>query len=297
MNIQVKTAKRKSAKSPKEETKEVAEVQVKKTEVVESSYMDQILADSGAGVSNMGMDDVAVPYLYVLQTNSPQCNEDHALYIKGARAGMFYNNVSGEVYDGRDVGLTIIPCAYERKYVEWVSRDAGGGYVADHDIDSGILAECTPDDKGRPILGNKNLIVETAYHYVYFKNPNTEGWEQIIIPMKSTFLKKSRRWNKTLMSTMIPGSGKMAPRWLYPYQLKTVKETKDTNTWSNIDITKHDNVVTQDQYLAAKAFAELMAKGLITRGPEANVGGEDVAGRNEERRVNQEMEGETDLPF
>lgn len=235
--------------------------------------MEEILRDSGAGVENMGMDDVAVPYLYVLQTNSPQVNPDHDAYIEGATAGMFYNNVSGEVYDGRKTGLTVIPCAYERKYVEWVPRDNGGGYVADHSIDSGILSECSPNEKGIPCLGNGNLIVETAYHYVYFKNPKDDQWDQIIIPMKSTFLKKSRRWNKTLMATLIPGTSSQAPRWLYPYQLKTAKETKGDNTWSNFDIERLPDMVTADQYRAAKSFAELFSTGLIVKAKESDTGG------------------------
>lgn len=234
--------------------------------------MEELLRDSGAGVDSMGMDDVAVPYLYVLQSNSPQVNPDADDYIEGAKPGMFYNNVSNEIYDGRTEGLIVIPCAYERKYVEWVPRDSGGGYVADHDIGSNILSECTPNEKGIPCLKNGNLIVETAYHYVYFKNPNDGQWDQIIIPMKSTFLKKSRRWNKTLMATLIPGTTNRAPRWLYPYRIKTVKESKGDQTWSNVDLERLPEMVTADQYRAAKAFAELFTSGAIVKARETDTG-------------------------
>ncbi len=235
--------------------------------------MEELMRDAGSGVENMSMDDIAVPYLYILQPGSPQVDEDSEAYVKGAKPGMFYNNVSNEVYEGRETGLKTIPCAYERKYVEWIDRDTGGGgYVADHDIDSGILNETRPNEKGIPILGNGHLVIETAYHYVYFQNPNTGVWEEIIIPMKSTMLKKSRRWNKTLMATLIPNTQARAPRWLYPYQLKTVKETKNDKTWSNFDIARLDEMVTADQYRSAKKFAELMASGLLIKAKESNVG-------------------------
>lgn len=259
--------------------------------------MEELLRDSGAGVDSMGMDDVAVPYLYVLQTNSPQVNPDADAYIEGAKAGMFFNNVSMEVYDGRTNGITVIPCAYERKYVEWVPRDNGGGFVAEHDIDSGILSECTPNEKGIPCLKNGNLIIETAYHYVYFKNPLDEQWDQIIIPMKSTFLKKSRRWNKTLMGTLIPGTSARAPRWLYPYQLKTAKETKGDNTWSNVDLERLPEMVTADQYRAAKAFAALFETGGIVKAKESDTGVVGDAAKAARERSPGEKDLDDEMPF
>jgi hypothetical protein len=248
----------------------VAPVEEKPNAVIPADFLSEIEADAGSGVQ-MGMADAAVPYLYILQTNSPQVNEDHALYVKGAKAGMFYNNVSGEVFDGREQGVVVIPCGYERKYVEWVPRDNGGGYVADHDVNGPIMSETKPDERGRPILANGNLIVETTYHYVYMRHPEEGNWERIIVPMKSTALKKSRRWNTALMSTLIPGTQKQAPRWLFPYLLKTVKEQKDQNTWSNFDITRLPDIVSPEQYRQCKMFAEQMAKGEVVRGKEAEV--------------------------
>lgn len=257
--------------------------------------MDDLLRDSGVGVDDMGMDDVAVPYLYILQSNSPQVNEDDDRYVEGAKAGMFYNNVNEEAYDGREKGIIVIPCAYERKYVEWIDRDSGGGgYVADHDLDSGILSECTPNEKGIPTLKNGNLIIETAYHYVYMLNPNNGVWEEIIIPMKSTMLKKSRRWNKTLMATLIPGTSNRAPRWLYPYTLKTVKETRNGNTWSNFDITRIAEPVTSEQYLACKAFAELFSSGLVTRAKESDTG---TTSEHEGKTIDSGLATDEEMPF
>lgn len=250
-------AKQSTAVAPSEEAKLPAEFA--------PEFLSEIMEDAGTGVDNLGMDDVAVPYLYLLQTNSPQVNPDHDAYIQGAKSGMFLNNVTNEVFEGP---LDIIPCAYERKYVEWVHRDDGGGYVRDYDIESNILEQCKPDEKGKPRLSNGHMIVETAYHYVYMKNPNTGRWEEIIVPMKSSALKKSRRWNKTLMSTFIPGTNKKAPRWLYPYQLTSVKEVKGTDTYRNYELARVETPVTVDQYRAAKAFAEQFSAGVVVRGKE-----------------------------
>lgn len=248
------------------------------TGLPEGLSLEELEADAGIGTSDLGMDDVAVSYIYVLQSNSPQVNPDHESYIEGAQPGMFLNNVTREIFDGRKIGLTVIPCAYERKFVEWVDRDEGGGYVRDYEPDDPIVQTAIPvEGTAKLKLPNGHLLVDTAYHYVYMQNPNNGRWEEVIIPMKSTFLRKSRQWNHALMKTYLPNSTKRAMRWLYPYQLKTVKETKNNNTWSNIDIIRGDAMVSAEQYRACKAFAELFAEGNIVRAKETQ-GLSDVGG-------------------
>lgn len=248
---------------------------------IAEDYLLEMQMDSGAGVKGMTMDDVAVPYLYIVQKGTPQADMDHEKYIEGCMPGMFINNVTEEFFDGRNKGIIVIPCLYERKYVEWRDRDAGtGGYVRDHDIESDILSKCRPNAKGQPALDNGNIIMETAYHYVYMLVEGKDGapdkWEEIIIPMKSTMLKKSRRWNKSLMAQLIPGTSKQAPRWLYPYKLTTVKETKGDQTWLNYEIERMPDMVNQEQYRAAKGFAQAIEAGTIKRAVETAPGGEGV---------------------
>jgi hypothetical protein len=188
---------------------------------------------------------------------------------------MFYNNVSGEVFDGRTTGFLFVPAYYERKLVEWVHRDNGGGWVADHAIDSDILSKTRPDDKGKPRLQNGNIIVETAYHYGLMLNPATEAWEQCVIAMKSSGLKANRKWNNAIITSKIPGTEIQAPRFLFPYNIRTKMETKGENSWWNFDLTKFDEPVSVDVYRQAKEFAELVAAGVVTRVAE-NLGDERV---------------------
>src|SRR5450631_1544355 len=85
----------------------------------EGLSLEDLIKDSGAGVDTMTSGDVALPYLYILQALSPIVNPAASQYIEGAQASMLYNNVSQELYDGRKEGLIVVPCYYERKYVEW----------------------------------------------------------------------------------------------------------------------------------------------------------------------------------
>ena len=78
---------------------------------------------------------------------SPQLNKNSGNYIEGASAGDLINTVSGEVYDG-EKGISVVPCAYSKKYIEWIPREKGGGLVdANHDMS--ILKSCKRDEQTR----------------------------------------------------------------------------------------------------------------------------------------------------
>jgi len=232
--------------------------------------LEDILQDAGAGANNMATGDIGIPYLAVLQTNSPQVNPGHAKYVEGAQAGMFYNTATGEVYDGRKEGIILIPCAYERKFVEWKDRDSGeGGFVGEHPIESNMAAQQTQKNaKGRPCLPNGNMIYETAYQYCLLRNPSSGRLEQVVVTLKSTMLKKNRRWNNQILSATIPGTNTQAPRWMFPYLVKTQLESKGENSWFNIDPERQEEPVSVDEYRMGKEFFTLHAQGLVQRAAE-----------------------------
>lgn len=224
-----------------------------------------LAADAAEHNPEMTSQDVALPYIYILQGLSPQVNPGRAEYVEGAQPSMFLNNVSGEVFDGRQTGFIFVPCYYERKYVEWVHRDNGGGWVGDHPISSDILSRTRPDDKGKPRLQNGNVIVETAYHYGLMMNPETDAWEQCVIALKSSGLKANRKWNNAIITSKIPGTEVQAPRFLFAYNVKSKMETKGENSWWSFVVDKFEEPVSVGIYKQAKEFAELVAAGVVTR--------------------------------
>lgn len=263
------------AKTPAKTTA-AQENAVAKTDVqLPAGYDDIDLVGDAEANPTMTSQDVALPYIYILQANSPQVNPGRSEYVEGAQASMFFNNVSEEVFDGREDGFIFVPCYYERKFVEWVHRDQGGGWVADWPIDSGILQKTRPDDKGKPRLQNGNVIVETAYHYGLMLNPDTGVWEQCVIAMKSTALKKNRKWNNMLVTQKIPGTEHQAPRYLFAFNIGTELESKGDNSWWNFTIEKVEEPVSVDVYKQAKEFAQLIASGAVIRVAE-NTGGEQI---------------------
>ena len=56
--------------------------------------------DAGAGLENIDKDDLALPFLKLLQSGSDETKKKHANYVEGAEAGMFYNTVTKRLYSG-----------------------------------------------------------------------------------------------------------------------------------------------------------------------------------------------------
>lgn len=109
-----------------------------------ASYAGQQIAvydygrDAGAGMQNVTADEVRIPLFRVLQSNSPQCKPVSAGGVDGARASMLFNTSSLDFYDG-EKGLGLIPCYRDHNYVEYIPRDAGGGFVGIHSANEDIV--------------------------------------------------------------------------------------------------------------------------------------------------------------
>ena len=84
--------------------------------------------DQGAGFEDTSGSDLSVPFLGILQSNSPQVEDKDPT---GSEPGMLFNTVTRELVSSED-GVVFLPCHKETAYVEWVPRNKGGGFVGLH---------------------------------------------------------------------------------------------------------------------------------------------------------------------
>ena len=219
---------------------------------------------SGFGTINIAR-DTAIPYISILQTSSPQVNPSKAEYIESAKAGQLFNTVTQETFDK----LEVIPVFYHLKYVEWKPREQGGGFIDSHDADSGIIGQTKRDPMtGKQVLPNGNHIVQTAYHFVLMMSG--DGYQNAVISMSSSQLKKSRRWNSLMLSQKIKGPQGMftPPTYAFTYNLSTVSESNDRGSWFGFSIEKGSQVTDASIYGESKAFAQSAASGAVDAKPE-----------------------------
>ena len=261
-------------------SKKVAELESSEVAV----FDDDSLLSGGTGLEEASAGDYAIPFLRVLQSMSPQLKKSDGQYIAEAQEGNFFNSVTNKVYDG-DTGVLIIPCAYKKKYIEWIPREKGGGFVSDQH-DSAELAKCTKDDSGKFIMENGNQLVETAEYYSLIAEEDSAP-EQVLLSLTSSQLRFSRRWNtmlnKATVNTAV-GETVQAPMLAYTYRLTSIPQSNDQYSWMGLSVERaHPTSMS-----LAKIAMEFMK---AARQGEVNVQQE------QESAVSNTEEGEEEIPF
>ena len=208
------------------------------------------------GFDNVDSKSLALPFLKVLGQLSPQVTQGDAQFMPQARAGMIYNTVTDELYDGSQ-GIFVIPCFYKLEYIEWKDRDKGAvAPINVYPADSDIMSKTTRGDDGKDRLSNGNYVEETASHYVVICEEGKHS--SALITMKSTQRKKSKKWNSMMMSLRSKkkdGQGFFKPApFTQTYRLKTVLEKNNLGSWFGWEIEHIGPVEDQNVLQAAYEF-------------------------------------------
>ena len=245
--------------------KEVAKKEGSAIQAFDPSMFEE---DAGRGMENMGQEDLALPFLKVLSGNDDFLNTHET-----ARRGDIYNTVSSDVHSGK-TGIRVVPCAYQRRFIQW--SPLGKGKKAPIAIfepterrpQTKKLFEITNDKKDQDdykdyvVGGDGSYIEETHQHFVVVLKEDGSS-ETALIAMKSTQLKKSRKWNSMIQSTTMVGKNGpfQAPRFSHVYLLKTIPEENNKGSWHGWEMSKEGPIDNALLYAQAKTFAESILSG------------------------------------
>lgn len=203
---------------------------------------------AGQGLEDVGMGDLATPFLSILEALSPQVNKKKDAYIEGAEVGRILNVATQELYDEMDLIV-----AYKEKYiVEWVPRDAGGGFVALHPYNPELLKGCKRDDRNNMVNVEGNHMVETQYYFCLQLNEDHTDGEFVLLSMSKSRLKSARILNG-LIKKKIPDHPQKAEYPSFAHIIKVTTENIERNgTDYHIWSPSYKGLV-QNQYVFDKA--------------------------------------------
>ena len=167
--------------------------------------------DAGAGMENIDSSEIKVPFLNILQSNSPQCKPVEAGGLAGATMGKMMNGGTSEMFAGKE-GVVFIPVWRNHNFVEFTPRLLGGGFVAIHQPDDPLILQLQAkygkfgrlpngvtkrDEQGQAMDGTE--ITETFYLYGLILD--TYGMTQrVIVPFKSSQIKKYQAFMQRQMN-------------------------------------------------------------------------------------------------
>ena len=236
---------------------------VTKKDQLPADLLDEITASAGEGTT-FDSSEMQIPFIRIIQALSPQVNKKDPAFIDGADQGEAFNTVTSEFWTGEE-GLLVIPCYQETKFLEFVPRESGGGFMGELEPNNPDIQN-TERKGAKEILPNGNELVKSDQHYCLVVGDG--GMVQpAIVDMKSSQLKVSRRWKTQIAMQKIrhPKTDALLTPAVYAtmWRLNTLQESNDQGTWYNWSVTKHGLVQTKEILSEAKLFREQVMKGAV----------------------------------
>jgi len=241
----------------KEETKNLA------TSSSDTALSTEMLAelskDAGAGLENIRPEDLAIPFLTVLQKMSPQVDPTSSSYVPDAKIGQLLETGTQTLYDE----AVVIPCHRKTAMVEWHPLESGGGFVAQHEV--GYELKFQRDDRGNWQTDAGTILVQTMYYGCLLMQASGDPMP-VLLRFKSSQLKRARTWNTQLTSRKLVGpNGKFTPPiYERSWKLTSVLEKNEKGSWSGIKIEPVAPITDLNLIKAARAAATLFANSKIT---------------------------------
>lgn len=176
---------------------------------------------TGKGNENVGIDDIIIPRLDVIQSMSPARKKSDPAYIEGAEEGLLFNNITRELYGD---SVLVIPIFYKMEYLIFKDRDKGGGF-------RGVFGSMKEAQGHLATLEDEIddcTILDTAQHFcLVVKDDGTT--EEVAMSMSKSKMKTSRKLNSLVR---IAGGD----RFSRVYEIKTHEEKTDLGDYYNYDV-------------------------------------------------------------
>jgi hypothetical protein len=141
--------------------------------------------ESARGSENVGVKDLVLPRLEIVQALSPIKDEN-----PDAEEGLLFNTVTQEILGD---AAFIVPITYRMEYLIWKDQDFGGGFFGAYESEEAAKGRFA-EEVSRGEIPEQLEIVDTPVHYCLRVRPDMTT-ENIVISMSKSKAKVSRKWN------------------------------------------------------------------------------------------------------
>ena len=252
------------------------DVTKKKKSEISTNVIDFTVSSMvGAGFENVDASELAIPFLKIASSQTPEVKKGNAKHVEGLEEGMIFNSVTKEFYNG----IMAVPCFFRSRFVEWEKLGEGTGAPVNIYTPEEVPALTRSEHDGEDhymVDGqiSRTFIVRTAEYFVLRLNDDG-SFERAQIIMQKTQYKKSRYWNTMMMNQKTnrkDGTLVTLPTFANVYNMKAIRESNNKNDWWgwNIRLEKSVNGYPNPKNIAEEAqhFYKLVVSGEIDPSPE-----------------------------
>lgn len=185
---------------------------------------DYMNDDAVRGQENVGIEDISIPRLDIVQSLSPQRRKNDPAYIEGAEEGLLFNSVTNTLYGDK---VHFVPVYFRKEWLIWKNQDAGGGFNGAYPSEATAKDEMVSQGfEGQTFTKDGNEfptyeIIDTAQHFGLIVHDNGST-EEVVISMSKSKMKISRQLN-----TMVKMSG--GDRFSRVYEIGAAVATNAAN--------------------------------------------------------------------
>ena len=207
---------------------------------------------SGVGLETTEGLSQTLPFLQIIQSNSPEIKRSHEQYdnrkIEGASEGDIVF-LPEKILFKQEEGVKVIPLAFKNVYTEWRPKDSGGGFIGLQPLSVSTMSGYEKDGVIERLNGNE--LINTIYVALLFE---TNGeWKDGVVAFTSTQLKKARAWSKMITGFRYSDSpGTAPPIFACTFRVKTEMESNDRGNWFGWKIISEGPI--EDEALLDEAF-------------------------------------------
>ena len=202
------------------------------------------LQKGSAGSEDVGVKDMILPRIDVLQALSPQIKKSDPAYIQGAEQGILYNTVTGELYGS---SVEFVPVMFRKEFILWKLRKAGGGFFGAFKTEAEAnAAHCAVADP------SCYEVVESHQHFVILLTGS--GHRQAVFSMTKSKLKASRTLNTMVQMAEVD-------RFAKAYKATAIEAKSEKGEFWNVRMSPL-GYVSKELYAQGKELYDLIKAGL-----------------------------------
>lgn len=222
----------------------------KQMTIKQNTAMAPSFGARGRGSENVGVDDLVIPRIGIVQSLSPERKKNDPAYIAGAEEGMMFNSVTRELYKDK---VLAIPVFYRMEHLLWKPRKDGGGF-------RGAFPTAAEANKAAMALPEPTECVDTAQQFCLVSSDGGNTWSEAVVSMAKSNAGVSRRWNSDIR-LRCEGAGLDRFVTIYDLGVATKKNDKGEFYVYTIEFDRFMTNEEEDLYKRAEAVYEAIASG------------------------------------